>query len=164
MPGMSFRRWLMVAFVLGILGGVLWWAITDTATFVATKEGTSLGDDEMRLQFRAIINFVFVGAGICALLGFAVAFASDVSWPAVPAVALMSGLAAVLAWLVGGLLGPDQPKRKGYEVGARIEDALTVDAVAPFLAWAVFGVAGLLIGIALVEHRPSEDEGHADPD
>jgi len=153
---LSFRRWWLIAFVLGVLGGVLWWAITDTATYTVTKGGTSLGDDEMRLQFGAIVNFVLIGAGICALLGFAVAFFSDLSWPAVPAVALMCGQAAVLAWLVGGLLGPDDPKRHGA-VGTKIHDALTVDAVAPFVAWAVFGVAGLLIGLLLIEHEPTDD-------
>jgi hypothetical protein len=152
----SFRRWWLVAFVLGVLGGVLWWAITDTATYTVTKRGTLLGDDEMRLQFGAIVNFVLIGAGICALLGLAVAFFSELSWPAVPAVALICGQAAVLTWFVGGLLGPDDPKRHG-PVGTRIHDALTVDAVAPFFAWAVFGVAGLLIGLALIEHEPSDN-------
>lgn len=161
MSWLSFRRWWLVAFVLGVLGGVLWWGITDTATFTVTETGTSLGDDEMRLQFGAIVNFVLIGAGMCALLGLAVAFASDLSWPAIPAVALMSGQAAVLAWLVGRLLGPDDPQRAG-PVGTRIHDALTVDAVAPFFAWAVFGVAGVLIGMALIEHTPAEpgDDPH----
>lgn len=153
----------MVALVLGLLGGVLWWAITDTATYTVTKEGTSLPDDEMRLQFGAIVNFVIIGAGICVLLGFAVALVSDVSWPAVPAVALLSGQAAVLTWLVGGLLGPDDPERKG-PVGTRIPDALTIDAVAPFFAWAAFGVAGVLIGLALIEHEAVPKEAGDDPD
>ena len=156
MSWLSFRRWWLVAFVLGVLGGVLWWALTDTATFTVTKTGTSLGDDEMRLQFGAIVNFVLIGAGICALLGLAVAYVSNVSWPAVPAVALMCGQAAVLTWLVGRLLGPDDPKREG-PAGTKIYDALTVDAVAPFFAWAVFGVAGVLIGMALIEHEPTDD-------
>lgn len=152
----SFRRWWLAAFVLGVLGGVLWWAITDTATFTVTKGGTSLGDDEMRLQFGAIVNFVLIGAGICVLLGFAVAYFTELSWPAIPLVALMCGQAAVLTWLVGGLLGPDDPKRHGA-VGTKIHDALAVDAVAPFVAWAVFGIAGVLIGLALIEHEPTDD-------
>jgi len=90
MSWLSFRRWWLVAYVLGVLGGVLWWAITDTAVYTVTKDGTSLGDDEMRRQFGVIVNFVLVGAGICAVLGFAIAFFSDVTWPAIPAVALMS--------------------------------------------------------------------------
>jgi len=153
---MSFRRWWLVAFVVGVLGGVLWWAITDTATYTVTKGGASLGDDEMRRQFGAIVNFVLIGAGICAALGFAIAFFSDLSWSSIPAVALMCGQAAVLTWLIGGLLGPDDPKRHGA-IGTKIQDALTVDAVAPFLAWAVSGVAGLLIGMALIKHEPVDD-------
>ena len=162
MSWLSFRRWWLVAFVLGVLGGVLWWAITDTATYTVTKGGTSLADDEMRRQFGAIVNFVLVGAGICAVLGFAIAFFSDLSWPAIPAVALMCGQAAVLTWLVGGLLGPDDPTRHG-PVGTKIPDALTVDAVAPFLAWAVCGVAGVLIGMVLIDHQPVQTEAGVDP-
>lgn len=155
------RRWWVVSAVLGVLGGVGWWAITDTATWTVIKGGTSISNDETRLQFGAIVSFVLVGAVICAVLGFAVAFFAEVSWPAIPAVVLLSGQAAVLAWLVGGLLGPDDPKRKG-PVGAKIDDALTVDAVAPFLAWAVFGVAGLLIGMALVLHERVPDDAGAE--
>jgi hypothetical protein len=151
-----------VAFVLGVLGGVLWWATTDTATYTVTKDGTSLGDDEMRRQFGAIVNFVLVGAGICAVLGFAIAFLSEVSWLAIPAVTLMSGQAAVVTWLTGGLLGPDDPKRHGA-VGTKIPDALTVDAVAPFFAWAVFGLVGLLLGMALIDHAPVHAEAGDDP-
>jgi hypothetical protein len=154
----SFRRWWVVAFFVGVAAGVLWWGITDTATFTITKDGVDIRDDETRQQFGAIVNFVFVGAGVCLLLGFLVAFFSDVSWPAVPAVALMSGQAAVLAWLIGSRLGPDTPKRLG-PVGAKIHDALGVDAVAPFLAWVVFGVAGLLVGTWMFEH-----EANANPD
>lgn len=157
MSWLIFVRWLVVALVLGVLGGVLWWALTDTATYTVTKEGTSITDDQTRLQFGAIVNFVLIGAGICVLMGFAVAFFSDVSWPAIPAAALFSGQAGVLAWLVGGLLGPDEPKRQGA-VGTRIEDALVIDTVAPFVAWAVFGVAGVLIGMALVDHVTAGDE------
>ena len=162
MTRLGFRRWWLVSVVLGVLAGVLWWAITDTATWTVVKDGTSISNDETRLQFGAIVNYVLIGLGVCAVLGFAVAFVSDVSWPAIPAVALLSGQAAVLAWLVGGLLGPDDPKRRG-PVGTRIDDSLNVDAVAPFLAWAVFGVAGLLIGMASIRHENVPDEAIADP-
>lgn len=156
MSWVSFRRWWVAAFVLGLAAGFLWWGISDTATFTVTKDGVDIRNDEARLQFGAIVNFVAVGAGACLLLGFAVAFLSDVSWPAVPAVALMSGQAAVVAWLIGSRLGPDAPTRRG-SVGTRIEDALVVDAVAPFVAWAAFGVAGLLLGMWLFEHEATTD-------
>jgi hypothetical protein len=158
MSWVSFRRWWLIAFVLGLAAGVLWWGITDTATFTITKDGVDIRDDETRRQFGAIVNFVGIGAGVCIVLGFLVAFFSDVSWPAVPAVALMSGQAAVLAWLIGSWLGPDKPKSAG-PVGSHLQDALAIDAVAPFFAWASFGVAGLLFGMWLFEH-----EATADPD
>ena len=157
MPDMNLRRWWLVSLMLGVLGGVLWWAITETATWTITKDGTSISNDETRLQFGAIVNFVLIGTGGCLLLGFAVAYVSQVSWTAIPLVGILSGQAAVVAWLVGGLLGPDEPKRKG-PVGSQVHDALSVDAVAPFFAWAVFGIAGLLIGMVLVEHHAAHDE------
>lgn len=162
MSWVSFFRWWAVALVLGVAAGLLWWGITDTATFTITKDGIDIRDDETRRQFGAIVNFVAIGAGACVLLGFAVAFFSDVFWPAVPIVALMSGAAAVMAWLVGSILGPDKPTGRG-PVGSHLQDALTVDAIAPFFAWATFGVAGLLFGMWLVEHRSSEPEAPANP-
>jgi hypothetical protein len=152
MSRVSFVRWCVIALVLGLAAGLLWWGITDTATFTITKDGVDIRDDETRRQFGAIVNFVAIGAGLCLLLGFSVAFFSDVSWPAVPIVAFMSGAAAVLAWTVGRLAGPGDPARNP-PVGSRLQDALTVDAVAPFFAWAAFGVAGLLLGMWLFEHE-----------
>lgn len=156
MSWMSLRRWWLAAFVLGVLAGVLWWGVTDTATWTIAKDGPSTTDDETRLQFGAIVNFVLIGAGLSAALGLAVAYFSDISWPAVPAVALMAGQAAVLAWLIGGLLGPDEPSGRG-KVGSTVHDALAVDAVAPFFAWAVFAVGGLLVGMALFDHEAADD-------
>jgi hypothetical protein len=67
----------------------------------------------------------------------------------------------VVAWLIGSRLGPDAPTGRG-PVGARLEDALAVDAVAPFFAWAAFGVAGLLFGMWMFEHEPRESKAPAD--
>lgn len=161
MSWVSFVRWWAVALLLGLAAGLLWWAITDTATFTITKDGIDIRDDETRRQFGVIVNFVAIGAGLCLLFGFAVALFSDVSWPAVPIVAVMSGAAAVVASLVGRILGPDKPTGRA-PVGVRLEDVLAVDAIAPFFAWAAFGVAGLLLGMWLFEHGPRESEAPAD--
>jgi hypothetical protein len=157
----SFRRWWVVAFLAGLAAGLLWWGVTDTATWSVTKDGPVMTDDNVRRQFGVIVNFVFIGAGVSLLLGFAVAFFSDVHWPAVPLVALMAGQASVLAWGVGRVLGPDVPKRLG-PVGSRGHAALTVDSPAPFFAWAVFAVAGLLLGMWLFRHESQESEALAD--
>ena len=58
MSWLRLRRWWLVSAVLGVLGGILWWAITDTATWTITKGGTSISNDETRLQFGAIVSFV----------------------------------------------------------------------------------------------------------
>jgi hypothetical protein len=160
MSWVSFRRWWAISLLVGLAAGLLWWGVTDTATFTITADGAEVGNDETRHQFGAVVNFVLIGAGACLLLGFAVAFFSDVSWPAVPAVALMSGQAAVLAWLLGGLLAPGDSSLDG-PVGSTVQDGLGVDAVAPFIAWAAFGVAGVLLALWIVEHDAHESEASA---
>lgn len=155
----SVRRWWAIAFLIGVVAGVVWWAIADTATFIVTSDGVDLPDNEMREQFGVVAQFVIVGAVTSVLLGFVLGLTTNVSWPAVPIVAVLAGQAAVVAWLVGTFLGPGDPNPKAG-VGARVNDSLGVDAVAPFVAWAVFGVAGLLLAVWWFDHGAGRD---ADP-
>jgi len=152
--GVAVRRWWLAAGLLGVIGGVVWWAIPDTAIWVVNAEGATMTEGQSAHQFGAIVRFVVVGAVICFLLGVAMTVTVGEHWWLVPVVALMSGFASGLAWLVGDLLGPDGPSSSDRgSIGARIPSALKVDAAAPFVAWAVFGVAGVLIGTWVLHHR-----------
>lgn len=159
-PGVSARRWWHLAALLGVVAGVVWWAVTDTAAWVITADGASMGEAAAQHQFGAIVNFVMIGAVVCFLLGLVVTLVAGARWWVVPAVAIMSGFAAGLAWLVGHLLGPDGPSRTDHAaIGTRVPDALTVDAAAPFVAWAVFGVAGVLVGTWILGRRSASGHG-----
>jgi hypothetical protein len=153
--GAAIRRWWFASALLGVIAGVVWWAVTDTASWVITAQGATMSEEESQRQFGAIVTFVIIGAVVCLLLGVTLTLVVGEHWWLVPAVAILSGVAAGLAWLVGHLLGPDGPSSTDRgSVGTRIADALTVDAAAPFVAWAVFGVAGVLLG-TWVLHRTS---------
>lgn len=151
---MTGRRWWYLAVVLGVLAGVVWWAVTDTGQWVITAEGASMSEGQSQLEFGAIVNFVFVGAAVCSLFGLLITLVVGARWWLVPAVAVMSGMASGLAWLVGHLLGPEGPSKSDHSsIGARIPGVLTIDTAAPFVAWAVFGVAGVLVGTWVLDRR-----------
>lgn len=161
MLGVVLRRWWPAAGLVGAIGGVVWWAITDTAIWVVTAEGATMSEGQSAHQFGAIVRFVIVGAVICVLFSAVMTVAVGEHWWLVPMAALMSGLASGLAWLVGHLLGPDGPSSADRgSIGLRIPSALKVDAAAPFVAWAVFGVAGVLIGTWVLERRGRAEANH----
>lgn len=164
MKSMTVRRWGYLSVPLGLLSGVLWWAITDTGRWVITAAGATMTEGQSQRQFGAIVTFVIIGAVVCFLLGLCMTLVVGEHWWLVPAVAVMSAVAAGLAWLVGHLLGPDGPSKADQgSIGARIPSALTIDAAAPFVAWAVFGVAGVLVG-TWVLHSASARRAAAVPD
>jgi len=161
---MTGRRWWYVSVLLGIASGVVWWAVTDTGRWVVTAAGATMSEGQSQRQFGAIVTFVIIGAVACLLFGLVITLAVGEHWWLVPAVAIMSGFAAGLAWLVGHLLGPDGPSKADRgSIGARVPSALTIDAAAPFVAWAVFGVAGVLVG-TWVLHRASARRSDVLPD
>jgi hypothetical protein len=162
MLGVVLRRWWPASALLGVVGGVVWWQLADTAVWVVTREGATMSEEQSARRFGAIVTFVIVGAVLCLLFGLVMTVLVGEHWFLVPAVAVMSGFAASVTWLVGHWLGPDGPSRgDSGSIGARIPSALTVDAAAPFLAWVVFGVAGVLLGTWVRERRSrAEDVSH----
>ena len=153
------RRWWTAAVLLGVGGGVAWRLVTHPALWSVTETGLSMTEDQSRHQFGAVVNFVLIGAIVAVLFGFALGVTrTDVGWRLVPSVAGMMGFASVFAWSVGRAFGPSDPSAARHKpLGTRVPDVLTVDSVAPFLAWAVFGVAGLLVGTWLRDRRPASD-------
>jgi hypothetical protein len=151
------RQWWFAApGLLGILGGVVWWGVAKPAMWIVTSQGVTLSENQSRHQFGVVISFVVVGAVISFLFGVVITLRAREHWVLVPAVATTSGLAAVVAWQVGKLLGPDGPTRDTHgAVGTHVSAALAVGTAAPFVMWSVFGVAGVMIGTWLLHHRDS---------
>jgi hypothetical protein len=157
---MTGRRWWCVSVLLGIAAGLVWWAITDTGRWVITAAGATMSEGQSQRQFGAVVTFVIIGAVACTLFGLIITLAVGEHWWLVPAVALMSGFAAGLAWLVGHLLGPDGPSKADRgSIGAHVPAALTIDTAAPFVAWAVFGVAGVLVGTWVLDRKSAQGDG-----
>ena len=162
--GMTLPRWSLAALISGVVGGVVWRFVTHPAIWVVTAAGATMSEDQSARQFGAVVTFVVIGAVISFLFGVAITMRLGDHWSLVPLVAVLSGAAAGLAWTVGHLLGPHGPSSADRaSIGARIPSALTVDAAAPFVAWAVFGVAGVLVGTWVLD-RLSRREAPAVPD
>ena len=64
----------------------------------------------------------------------------------VPVFAAAAGAAAVIAWQVGVVLGPSDPRETAHPaLGDRLPSPLDIDAVAPFIVWPMFALLGLLL-------------------
>lgn len=150
------RGWWVAACLSGILGGVVWWAIAKPAMWRITADGVTLSEDQSGHQFGVVISYVVIGAVVCFLFGVVLTVRVHEHWVLVPVVAAMSGLAAAVAWQVGKFLGPDGPSRDTHgPVGTHVPAALSVGTAAPFVMWAVFGVAGVMVGTWLLHLKDS---------
>jgi hypothetical protein len=149
-------RWAAGMLVLGVVGGLLWAWQADPAEWHVTKDGIVLSEDAARGQFSVVVTFILVGSALSFLWAWAAAHTlRDIGWIRVPAFALAATLAALVAWRVGVVVGPPGPEHASDpQVGERLPSRLDVDAVAPFLAWPIFALLGLLWDSWL--QRPAE--------
>ncbi len=156
--------WLLLLLVLGAVGGVAWWWLADPAEWEVTERGIILTEDAVRGQFEVVVVFIGIGAVLC--FGWAWAAGRslrDVGWPLVPLFAVAASSAAVIAWQVGAALGPVDPRDVANpQLGDRLPAPLDVDAVAPFVMWPIFALAGLLFQ-AWLDHRRDDADESADP-
>lgn len=161
-PGMSrVVIWSAGMLVLGVVGGLLWLWLAESAEWEVTELGTILTEDAARGQFAVVVMFVGLGAGLCFVWGWIAGHAlRELGWVLVPVFAGVAALAAVIAWQVGVALGPTHPRDvTDPSLGDRLPAPLEIDAVAPFLVWPMFALLGLLVAAWLDR---SEDDEHVD--
>jgi hypothetical protein len=152
--------WAGLMLLLGVVGGLLWAWLAKPAEWEVTSQGIIRTEDEIRGQFGVIVRFVVIGAALCLIWG-AVAgrVLRDLSWLLVPIFAAVASLAAVIAWRVGLLLGPPDPRTVSHpSIGDRLPSPLEIDAVAPFLVWPMFALGGLLLAVWLGRDEATADE------
>ena len=139
-------RWSAVMLVLGVVGGLLWVWQADPAEWDVTKDGILLSEDAVRGQFSVVVTFMLVGAALSFLWAWAAGHAMrDLGWVRVPFFAVAAVVAGLIAWRIGVWLGPAGPEQASSpEVGDHLASQLKIDAVAPFLAWPIFALLGLL--------------------
>jgi hypothetical protein len=160
--------WSVVMLALGVAGGLFWVWLAEPAQWEVTEQGIILTEDAARGQFEVVVAFVAIGAVLC--LGWGVAAGRvlrEIGWRLVPVFAVFASAAALIAWRVGVALGPADPRDTvDPSLGDRLPAQLEIDAVAPFVVWPIFALAGLLLAAWLDRSddvEPSDEfmAGHA---
>lgn len=163
--GSDLRRvigWSAALLALGGVAGLAWFWLAEPGEWEVTELGLSRSEDEVRAQFAVIVRFVVIGAVLCFGWGWAAGHRlRDVGWLLAPVFALVPGLAAVIAWQVGVVLGPSDPAEAvNLALGDRVPAQLEIDAIAAFLVWPMFALAGLVLAAWLDrsnDAEPAED-------
>jgi len=139
--------WTVLMLALGVVGGLLWWWLAEPAEWEVTEQGITLTEDAARGQFAVVVTFVAVGAVLSLVWGWAAGRSlRELGWVLVPVLAVVAAAASVVAWQVGLLLGPPDPRDVADpSLGDRLPSQLEVDAVAAFLVWPMFALLGLLV-------------------
>jgi uncharacterized membrane protein len=135
---------------LGVLGGVLWWLLTPLAEWTRTAKSASMDELNLGITVAADGWFFVIGAVGGLLSGFVLA-----AWrrrDPVTTVLLLTvgaGLASVLMYVVGHVLGPGalQESLAHARVGEKVPVPLDVAAPAVYLVWPV---ATLLTAVAVL--------------
>jgi hypothetical protein len=145
----SVRVWSIVlsTLVAGAVGGVAWWMLADPATWEVRETGLALTEEASRGQFQVVVVFTLVGAIVALVWSVVLSLVlRGAGWSQVVVILLGSVVASLVAWQVGALLGHPAPETVGgLSLGDRVPDQLMIDSVAPFLAWPVAAMVGVLL-------------------
>lgn len=143
------------AVIVGAGAGWLWAEVADPGQWQAREQGLILTEEAAQGRFDALMMFVGVGLVVCLVAGAALGLAGRrLGWLVVPLAVLWAVVAAVVAWQVGDLVGPPDPSTvTGIEVGDTVPAELHLDTWAPFLAWPLGALAGVLLVAWIPERR-----------
>ncbi|MGY1743293.1 MULTISPECIES: LPXTG cell wall anchor domain-containing protein [unclassified Blastococcus] len=165
-------RLTAVLVLTGIPAGLLWWLLAPREDYRVLADGgvAALGDTSAELFAADDAVFVLVMAGLGLLAGLA-------GWllrrrrgvALLAALAAGTGLAGVLAWQLGELLGPGPTREQLTDVGATVTTRLELASlpaalmVAPFVAVLVYVVATLLAAGDDLGRTPPAPDARAAP-
>lgn len=143
---------------LAVLAGLAWTWLARPAEWEVREQGVVLTEAASRGQFSVIVVFVLIGVVTSLVWAGATAWAlADLGWLLIPIVVVLTVLASIIAWQVGVAFGPPSPASlRDVAVGDRLPAQLEVDGLAPFLAWPIFGLVGV-IGATAVRGRLRAD-------
>jgi hypothetical protein len=135
--------------VLGLVGGVLWWLLTEPALFTVGEGGTlGMGEVELADRFSATGWFTVLAAVLGGLSGGALTWWRNRD-PILTAVLLVIGSVVGSATMagVGRLLGPPDPAvaAAAAQPGDLVPAALEVGAGVTYLVWTIAALAGALM-------------------
>lgn len=148
---------LGTSLVLGLVGGVLWWLLTEPAMFEVGEQGTlGMGEVELADRFSATGWFTVLAVVFGVLSGGALTWWRNRD-PILTAVLLVVGsaLGTLVMAGVGALLGPADPETVAATArpGSLVPAALEVGAGVVYLVWTI----GALAGALMVLWSPSSD-------
>ena len=148
---------LGTSLVLGLVGGVLWWLLTEPALFTVGEKGAlGMGEVELADRFSATGWFTVLAVVLGVLSGGALTWWRNRD-PILTAGLLVLGSVVGTAAMVGvgRLLGPPDPAVAAASArpGDLVPAALEVGATAAYLVWTIAALAGAL----MVLWSPSAD-------
>jgi len=143
--------------VLGLLGGVLWWVLTEPALFTVGEEGTlGMGEVELADRFSATGWFTVLAVVLGALSGGALTWWRNRDPMLTAGLLVLGSLVGTAAMArVGTWLGPPDPAVVAATArpGDLVPAALEVGATVAYLVWTIAALAGAL----MVLWSPSTD-------
>ena len=142
---------------LGVVCGVVWWALVDPAVFTAGRRGGSMGEAELAKRFDGDGWYAVVAAVAGFTAGVVLTWwrQRDLRLTTLTLV-LGSALAAATMALTGWLLGPGDPDVALAQArpGEKVPVELLVTAPASYLVWPV----AVLLGALIILWSPPKDE------
>lgn len=157
------RSALLIVVVAGVLAGIVWASLAAPAALTVRPGGEIvLTENHAGAQFSVLMLFLAIGAlvsvawGVYCALRFAASGAWLIAWAALGAV-----IAAVLCWVVGIQLGPNDPRTLTHLTGGEtVHDSLHVDSLAAFVVWPWCAV--LAAGLVTLVRGPARGDNDAD--
>ncbi|TCI99776.1 hypothetical protein [Aeromicrobium sp. IC_218] len=145
---------LVLAVLLGALGGAVWAGLADPARLEVRDQGIVLTESAATAAIDVVVLYLGVGVVLCAPLGVLVA--RRVPGPRGVAVTIIASLvAAAVAYAVGRVLGPpDAATLTGLAAGDTVPQQLGIGNVVPTVVWAAAGLVGLLAATAVGDREP----------
>jgi hypothetical protein len=169
--GVQVLGYVALGLGLGALTGVLWWQVVDLPGYRVNPDGGAATSERGLAQFiGGDAWFTLLGALVGLLLGWlGWVRLRLLGWPLVLVVAATATGAALLCWLVGYQLGPDNFNRRLVDArpGDLVLIQLTLRAKASLLVWPFAATVPVLLGSSLgtddEEPRPRSHEPLSGP-
>jgi hypothetical protein len=139
---------LGVLLVLGALAGVVWWLLAPSPEFTKLRNESTMGEDQLSLQFAADAWYAVVAAVAGVLSGAGLTWWRDRDPLLTSACVLVGSLLAggLMSW-VGHVLGPGKPDvaLATAKVGQHVPDQLVLHAHTGYLVWPIAALVGTLV-------------------
>lgn len=149
---------MVAAVVIGVAAAVVWAWLAEPAQWQIRENGVVLTEGAAKAQFSVVVVFVLIGMVSSIVAGLAMGWFLDaLGWVVVPLAIALTLASGLIAWQLGVQLGPPDPATaSGGSVGDTISAQLEIDAIAPFLAWPIAGLLGVVVA-ACIDRRSDHD-------